>query len=111
MTETKKSTFGLDKNVASVLCYLGLWVTGLVFYLSEKEDKDIRFNAMQSILTFGGLTVAYTFLSVIPYIGTSLSGLISLFTFILWLICLVKSYQETRFKLPIVGDLAEKQAK
>ena len=47
-----KATFGLEENVASAACYLLTWVTGIIFFLMEKDNKTVRFHAMQSILTF-----------------------------------------------------------
>ena len=44
----KKTSSGLSKNIAAALCYVGIWVTGLIFLLLEKEDKFVRFHAMQS---------------------------------------------------------------
>lgn len=101
-----KYTFGLEKNVACALTYVMGWVTGLVFFLVEKENKDIRFHAAQSIVTFGILTV----LSMIPVIGWILSPFIFLVSLILWIVLLVKAYKGERFKLVVVGGFAEKLA-
>ena len=59
------STTSLEPNVAGLLCYLVGWITGLVFILIEKENKFVRFHAMQSIVTFGALTVLWIALSVL----------------------------------------------
>ena len=50
-----KSSTGLDAKVAGLLCYVVGWVTGLIFFLIEKENKFVRFHAMQSIIVFGSL--------------------------------------------------------
>lgn len=97
----KKGT-GLSKNIAAALCYVLGWVTGLAFLLIEKEDKFVRFHAMQSVVTFGLLTVA----SFVPLIGWFLSPLIMIIAFILWLVLIVKAYQGEEFELPVVGRLA-----
>jgi len=102
----EKYTFGLEKNVACALTYVLGWVSGLVFFLAEKKDEDIRFNAAQSIITFGALTV----LSMVPVIGLILSPFLFLGGLILWLVLLVKAYQGNTLKLPLVGQLAEKLA-
>ena len=101
-----KYTFGLEKNVACAATYVLGWITGLVFFLAEKENKDIRFHAAQSIVTFGILTV----LSLVPVIGWMLSPFIFLVGLVLWIVLLIKAYQGERFKLPVVGDLVEKLA-
>ncbi len=48
-----KSSTGLDENVAGLLCYVLGWVSGLVFFLIEKESKFVKYHAMQSIVVFG----------------------------------------------------------
>ena len=49
-----KTSMNIEENIASMLCYIGVWVTGLIFYLLEKENKTVKFHAMQSLLTFIG---------------------------------------------------------
>ena len=105
----QKSTFGLDKNIACALTYVGAWVTGLVFLLSEKNDKTVRFHAMQSIIFFGGVTVIQIFLGRVPLIGWSLMPLLGLLSFVVWIILIIKAYQGEKFMLPVVGKIAEKQ--
>jgi len=95
---------GLAKNTAAALCYVLGWVTGLVFLLVEKEDKFVRFHAMQSVVTFGILTVAY----FVPLIGWILSPFIMIVCFVLWLVLIVKAYQGEEFELPVVGKLARR---
>jgi len=48
-TATKSST-GLDENIAALLSYVFGWVSGLIFFLIEKDSRLVRFHAMQSIL-------------------------------------------------------------
>ena len=47
-----KTSLGLEENFEAVLCYIGFWVTGLIFYFVEDKNKFVRFHAMQSILVF-----------------------------------------------------------
>jgi len=51
----KKSSTGLESNVAGLLSYLVGWITGLIFFLIEQEDEFVRFHAMQSIIVFGAV--------------------------------------------------------
>lgn len=106
----EKATFGLDENIASALTYVLGFITGIIFFIVEKENKTVRFHAMQSNITFGGLFVIQIVLSfiafIIPFIGI-LSLLISLLTLILWLVLIIKAFQGEKFKLPVVGDMAE----
>jgi len=105
---------GLNENIASLLCYAAGWVTGLVFILLEKENKTVRFHAFQSLITFAALGLVTVVLRVIPLIGRLLasvvSPLVAIITLVLWIILMVKAYQGQKFKLPVVGDLAEQQA-
>ena len=129
----EKTSMNLDENIASALCYLLTWLTGIIFFFMEKTNKTVRFHAMQSILTFLPLTILGYILGWIGapkvsyggygYYGTGYSysaGIPALMwaswaiyalTAILWLILVIKAYQGEKFKLPIVGDIAEKQIK
>ena len=104
----EKTSSGLEANVAGLLCYVLGWVSGLVFILIEKDNKFVRFHAMQSIIVFGILHAAMHVLSWIPIIGGALLGLIGLLSFILWIVLMVKAVQGTTYKLPWAGNLAEK---
>ena len=95
---------GLPKNTAAALSYVLGWLTGIIFLLIEK-DPFVRFHAMQSIITFGILTL----LSFVPVIGWILSPLVMIVGFILWLVLIFKAYQGEEFKLPVVGEFAKKQ--
>ncbi|MBM3143026.1 MAG: DUF4870 domain-containing protein [Chloroflexi bacterium] len=105
-----KTSTGLDENVAGLLCYVLCWVSGLVFILIEKENKFVRFHALQSIIVFGILTVASILIGWIPFIGWVIGGLISVLALVLWIVLMVKAYQGEKYKLPWAGDLAEKNA-
>jgi len=109
-----KTSMNLEENVASALCYVLTWVTGLIFILLEKENKTVKFHAWQSFLTFLGVFIVYFIFYAmswfIPFMWI-LSSLVGLVMFILWLIFIIKAYQGEKFKLPIVGDMAEKQVK
>lgn len=105
MAETKiqpKAT-GLPKNTAAALSYVLAWLTGVAMLLIEK-DPFVRFHAMQSVVTFGALTV----LCLVPGIGWILSPMIMIVGFVLWLVLIYKAYQGEKFKLPVAGDFAEK---
>ena len=103
-----KTSTGLTENVAGLLCYVLGWVSGIVFILIERENKFVRFHAMQSIIVFGALTIANFILDWIPFIGAFFAWIIPVIGFILWIVLMVKAYQGTKFKLPWSGNLAEK---
>jgi uncharacterized membrane protein/ribosomal protein L40E len=119
MLDTSKvagSTTSLEPNVAGLLCYLVGWITGLVFILIEKENKFVRFHAMQSIVTFGAFCVLWIPFSILSQLDIlrALFGILYTITgilaFVLWIVLMVKAYQGERFKLPIAGDIAEKNS-
>ncbi len=105
-----KTGMGMEQNVAGLLCYLLGWITGLVFFLMEKENKFVRFHAMQSIMVFGGLTVISIILSVIPILGWIISMVLWVVAVILWILLMIKAYQNVWYKVPWVGNLAEKHS-
>jgi uncharacterized membrane protein len=112
--ESQKTSLGLDENIASLLCYLLVWVTGIIFYLVEKDNKMVRFHAAQSVLAFLPLTIVYWFVSFLFWwnvIGYILGMLIGIVMFILWIVLMIKAYQGERYKLPIVGDIADNATK
>lgn len=104
------NTTGLAENIAGALSYVLGWVSGIIFFLLEPDRPFIRFHAAQSIVTFGVISILIFVLSWVPFFGAFVSALLGLGAFILWLILIIKAYQGERYKLPIVGDLAEKLA-
>lgn len=102
-----KTSTGLEQNVAAGLCYVFGWLSGLIFILVEKEDQDVRFHAMQSIIIFGGINLIHIALSI-SLIGIPLIPLVGLIGVVLWIFLMVKGFQGEKYKLPMVGDLAEK---
>lgn len=103
-----KTSTGLDENVAGLLCYVLGWVSGLVFFLIEKENKFVRFHALQSIIVFGVLFLAGFIIGWIPFIGWVIAWLISVLAIVLWILLMIKAYQGEKFKMPWAGNLAEK---
>lgn len=112
--ELGASSTGIEPNVAGLLCYLLGWVSGLIFFLLEKDNKFIRFHAMQSMVVFGTLTILNIFLSMvlsilgIYYAVHFLIQLVLLVGIALWIVLMIKAYQGETFKIPVAGDIAEK---
>src|SRR5690349_21028975 len=108
---------GLEENLAGLLCYVLGWVTGLIFLLIDKRPFA-RFHAMQSLITFGGLHVINLILVfggvagmhgglMMGGLSFMIYGLLSVVTLVAWIICMVKAFQGQRYKLPVIGDMAE----
>jgi len=104
-----KTSMNLEENLAGLLCYVLGWITGIVFLVLEKENRFVRFHAMQSLLTFLPLSVIAWILRWIPFIGGVLAALVWILVLVLWLILMFRAYQGVKYKLPIVGDIAERQ--
>ena len=112
MSESKgKTSTGMEQNLAGLLCYVLGWVTGIIFLLLEKDNRFIRFHAIQSIVVFGAFTVVEIILSFIPVVGWILSSLLGLLAFILWIVLMVQAYGGKMYKLPVAGDIAERNSK
>ena len=97
----------MDANIAATLSYLVGFVTGVIFLLLEKENKFVRFHAMQSTILFAGIVVIDILLQLVPILG----ALVVIFVVIpasaiLWLLLMFKAYQGEEFRLPLVGDVA-----
>lgn len=103
-----KSTTGLDPNMAAALAYL-LWpVSSIILLLVEKENKYVRFHAMQATLVAGALIVLYIVLALI-IVGLALYPIILIAQVILWVFMMFKAFSGEQYKLPWFGDFAEKQ--
>lgn len=104
---TEKTSTGLDANLAAALSYLVGFVSGIIFLVVEKENKFVRFHAMQSTLLFLGIVAVDILLQVVPILGS----LVVVFVVIplsagLWLYMMYRAYQGDEFKLPLVGQMA-----
>ncbi|MCL2150331.1 MAG: DUF4870 domain-containing protein [Dehalococcoidia bacterium] len=116
----QQKTMGLQENVASLLCYLIGWITGLIFYLLEPSNKTIRFHALQSILLCVTVFIIYAVLGILRVIFeinmlgflffSMSSSTFGLLVFVLWILLMVQAYQGQKWKLPVIGNLAEQWA-
>jgi uncharacterized membrane protein len=108
---------GLSPNLAGALAYLLGPITGIIFLVIEKNDRFVRFHAMQSTVFWVAWFVAgiaFSILSgVVPIIGWIfglIGGLImSVVGLVIWLLQMYKAYQGQEWELPVVGQFARKQ--
>ncbi|HEU4837607.1 MAG TPA: hypothetical protein VFS90_24470 [Pyrinomonadaceae bacterium] len=122
-----KSSTGLDENIAALLSYIFGWLSGLIFFLIEKDSRLVRFHAMQSLLfnvVVGVVAIAlwvvlFVVFLIVSQVSGALATVLSLVSILVWLVfgigilagwvlCLVKAFQSQYFKLPVIGNLAEK---
>jgi uncharacterized membrane protein len=113
----------MSSNVAGLLTYILGFITGIIFLVIEpyKNDKFVRFHAFQSIFFNVALIVfwiAYTIVaSILSYVSLGILGLlmgllgllISLAILAYWIFLMYKAYNNERYKVPFIGDLAAKQ--
>jgi uncharacterized membrane protein len=99
---------GLSPNVAGLLCYIGGWISGIVFLIIEQRNSWVRFHAAQSIVVFGTLNIAWAILGWIPFIGPVFSTILGIIGFILWIILMIKAYNGERYRVVCAGDIAER---
>jgi len=107
------SAAGLPENTAAALCYLLGLVTGIIFLVLEPYNKNklIRFHAFQSIFLHVVVIIVWVvFRTILPWGLWYLMTLIDLAFFVLWLFMLIQTYQGKKVVLPVIGDLAAKQA-
>ena len=131
--DTGKSALGLDGNVAAALGY-PIGIIAIISLIMEKENRFVKFHAIQSICFHVGMAVlmiALWILSAIMMVGGAaasvaaetgaVSGLAGMLIGLLWLVFIVayflglilaavKAYQGAMFKLPIIGNMAAKWA-
>jgi uncharacterized membrane protein len=108
---------GLTDNMAGALAYVTI-IPAIVFLVLEPYNKKrfIRFHSFQCIffaVAWTVLWIALAFIGHIPFLGWAtllLWPLISLAGLVIWIILVLKAYQGQMFKLPVIGDMAEKQA-
>ena len=111
------ATSGLTDNVAGLLAYVTI-IPAIIFLVMEPYNRNrfVRFHSFQSLffcVACIALGIALSVVSAIPFVA-----LLSLFIWPLvavaelavWLLLVIKAYQGKMFKLPVIGDIAEKQA-
>jgi len=111
------TTLGLDERVERVLAYALGWVSGLIFFIFER-NRSVRWHAMQSMITFGILSLLMFvvallkgFLHTIPLLNlltdAGLGLLLNIFWWLtigLWLWLMIMAWFRPDYRLPIVGD-------
>jgi uncharacterized membrane protein len=129
--DTGKSALGLDGNVAAALGY-PIGIIAIICLIMEKENRFVKFHALQSILLHVAavvLMIAMWVISAVLLVGGiaasaatntgAIGGLASMLLGLIWFVFVilyllglifsaVKAYQGNLFKLPIIGNMAEK---
>ncbi len=108
---------GMADNVAGMLAYITI-IPAIIFLVMAPYNRSrfVRFHSFQCIffaIAWTVLWIALSFVGMIPVIGwlsILIWPLLGLGGLVLWIILLLKANQGQMFKLPVIGDLAEKQA-
>jgi uncharacterized membrane protein len=119
MQTTALTSTGLTPRTAATLAYLSWWVTGLVFWLVEREDRFVRFHAAQALVAFGAISAMIA--AFLGLAGASLSFLPAAFNLLLaaaaltwlggialWLMAMWKAANGDAFRLPLAADWADR---
>ncbi|MCF8011421.1 MAG: DUF4870 domain-containing protein [Clostridiales bacterium] len=107
--ENNKTSLGMNENIEALLCYILGWISGLVFLLIEKENKFVRFHAMQSIVIFLALFLISLVSGIIPILGAIISPLLFPVSLVLEVFLMYKAFKGEKYKFPFAGNFAEKQ--
>ena len=114
-------TAGIEENIAGLLCYLFMWISGLIFLLLDKRPF-VKFHAAQSIafnilaaaigIVFGiGMWIITMILLALRFplgfLGFFLWPATGFCIFLTWVYLMYKAYSHEKFKLPIIGNLVE----
>jgi uncharacterized membrane protein/predicted RNA-binding Zn-ribbon protein involved in translation (DUF1610 family) len=105
----------IEENIAGMLAYFTI-IPAIIFLLIEPYNRNrfVRFHSFQCLFTCAALIVLHVGLSIVSYalplVMFPIWGLLGLAELALWVLLVIKAYQHQMFKLPIVGDMAEKYA-
>ena len=113
------SSTGLSPRLAAVLSYAGWWITGVIFWLVEREDRYVRFHAAQAIAAFGIIAVttgacvllALTSLSFLPAafpLFATASAVVWVGGLLLWGVAMWKAANGNAWRIPLAADLADR---
>jgi uncharacterized membrane protein len=108
---------GITDNVAGMLAYVTI-IPAIVFLVVAPYNRNrfIRFHSFQCLFFAAALIaihIALSILTVVPFLALvtlPMHVLVSLGGFVLWIVLLLKANQGLMYKLPVIGDMAEKQA-
>jgi uncharacterized membrane protein len=116
---SERTSTGIDASLASVLCYAGWWLTGLVFLVVERKHQGVRFHAAQSVVLFGALSAAMIALGGVSVVALLLPGpafqmlqglgnVIWLVAVLLWIALLVRTFRGETWRVPLASGVADR---
>jgi uncharacterized membrane protein len=106
VADKPKQTTSVPQGVASLIAYFAPLFGGMLFLFLEKENKLVRFHAVQSILLWIFFIIISAVFSWIP----GLNVLLWIFILIVWLFIMYQALMERQYELPVIGPIARRQA-
>lgn len=111
----KKTSLGLSENLTGALAYVGMFITGIIVFIAEKENKFVRFCALQSFVFFLAWVIVVSIVSwfggipIIGFIVRIISRIISTAGFIAWAYLTITAFMGKTVKIPILGEAVWEQ--
>jgi uncharacterized membrane protein len=118
------TTLNISANTAAGGSYLIWWVTGFLIYFSERNNRFVRFHALQSIILTGILTILAVFAALFATVMQDLTAathqviffhvgiwgatLLVLAIAFVWLWAMVAAWTGNYLRLPVIGSYAER---
>ena len=121
MTRHEPSSTGLPPTSAAALSYLAWWLSGLLFYLVERENRFVKFHAAQALVGLGTIWVIGLSLWIIAFAALFVSALafkillylaygVWVIGMVAWAVCLIRAWQGDEYELPWAGKIARRMA-
>jgi uncharacterized membrane protein len=116
----KDFTSGISGRTASILCYIPIvgWIPAIVVLAAQRfrQNRDVRFHAFQGIYLFVAWLIVDWVIGGFPFWGHGvrifpgfmIGGILKALIFFTWIFMLIKTSQEQIYKLPILGELADR---
>lgn len=111
MTEPARPATPSNPRLLGTVAYFGGLITGVILLATEKQDRFVRFHATQSVVTFLLVLFVHLMLSGLSVIGAVLYLPFLVTVIGLWIALMIKAWQGEMFKLPYLGDFAERLIK
>ncbi len=113
-----KTSLGMEENIEALIAYILGWITGIVFFIIEKNSKYVKIHAAQSFIWFFGLMIVDLILGILfrgmPMVGYIFSMIVNIVFWVVglgtWIWLMVSVYQGKDPKIPVVRKLAESMA-
>ncbi len=115
---SKKSSTGMEPKIAILLAYLFGWLGGLIIWILEKENKFVKWNALQALILgileaiIGILILIFGWIPIIGWIFVVIAWLAIIGILVLAIIAIVSGFQGKTYRIPMgISTLTDKYFK